>query len=595
MVLHSSPANAESMIGKYRLIGVLAEGGMARLYLAEQTGPQGFKKVVALKRILPHLVGHPEFAEMFLNEAIVAARLDHPHIVTTYELGEVDGQYFISMEYLPGEDLAAILHRVRSTSPMPVEIATSIAQQCADALSYAHELIASDGAPVCIVHRDVNPSNVIVTYHGEAKLLDFGIAKVRNSRADMRSVGFKGKLSYASPEQIAGGELDGRSDIFCLGIVLWECLTGQRLFHGPSEAARLDAIRNRPIVPPSSIRPGIPRRLDQIVEKALMRDRDQRFHSAREMAEALSSVMSANSNIASRTIGTWLEQLFGPERAQVKRSTAQGHDLERNLNQLHRMVADQKDSFIPSRSDGLVAPELRIAWSTDLAGGQAIQSRSAPELQRVLAKLQVARPAPALPDKTVADVAEVRPLSSEHDSEPSRPQSSRMIAVGVAIVALAVFAFFWMGRDPKSMESARALTGSLELKSDPPGAQLLINGEPTGLRTPATLRELPLDRPVEVRAELRGYAPWSKTFRIESPTAAERHEMKLEPAVGIVRLAGLTDRSASVYVDGVLVNTNDPVELSIGTHVVRVEAAQKLILKRNIEIVAGEQSVDLSK
>jgi serine/threonine-protein kinase len=589
----SSTANAESMIGKYRLIGVLAEGGMARLYLAEQTGPQGFKKVVALKRILPHLVGHPEFAEMFLNEAIVAARLDHPHIVTTYELGEVNGQYFISMEYLPGEDLAAILHRVRATSPMPVEIATSIAQQCADALSYAHELIASDGAPVCIVHRDVNPSNVIVTYHGEAKLLDFGIAKVRNSRADMRSVGFKGKLSYASPEQIAGESLDGRSDIFCLGIVLWECLTGQRLFHGPSEAARLDAIRNRPIVAPSSIRPGIPRRLDQIVEKALMRDREQRFHNAREMAEALTSVMSGNANIASRAIGSWLEQLFGPERASVKRSTAQGHDLERNLGILHRMVAEQKDAFVPSRSDGLVAPELRIAWSTDLGGGQAIQSRSASELLRVLPTLQ----APSVPDETISDhVSQVRPLSSESDPHASRPSSTRAIAVGLAaLVVISLFAFFFLGRSPNTMDSARALTGTLELKSDPPGAQILINGEPTGLRTPATLSDLPVQTPVEVRAELRGYTPWSKTFRLESPGAAEHHELKMEPAVGIVRLAGLSDRSASVYVDGALVSTNDPIELSIGSHTFRVEASQKLIMQRTIDIVAGEQVIDLTK
>jgi serine/threonine-protein kinase len=221
---HAQSGSSEGeRFGRYRLRGILGQGGMGRLYVAEQVGIEGFSKVVALKRILPHLADSQHFRAMFLNEARVAARLEHPNIVATFELGEVDGNYFISMEYLSGEDLAAVLTRCQSAGPMPLEIAVALAQQSANGLHYAHEMRDTGGKALELVHRDVSPLNIFVTYYGMVKLLDFGIVKgVTDPSRTVPGV-FKGKYAYCSPEQLDGGVVTRQTDIFCLGIVLWEC------------------------------------------------------------------------------------------------------------------------------------------------------------------------------------------------------------------------------------------------------------------------------------------------------------------------------------------------------------------------------------
>jgi len=242
------------VFGRYRIRGVLGQGGMGRLFLAERMGIEGFVKVVALKRILPHLADSEQFREMFINEARVAARLEHPNIVATYELGEVDGSYFLSMEYLPGEDLGTILSRARALQrSVPLEVAVAIAQQGAGGLHYAHDLRDSAGQMTGLVHRDVNPFNIVVTYYGMVKLLDFGVVKGANAGSKTASGVFKGKYAYCAPEQINGGVVDRRTDVFCLGIVLWECLTGQRLFDGSTDVGKIDAVRSKKIVRPGML------------------------------------------------------------------------------------------------------------------------------------------------------------------------------------------------------------------------------------------------------------------------------------------------------------------------------------------------------
>src|SRR4051812_38234417 len=262
-------AEITQSFGRYRIRGLLGEGGVGRLYVAEQTGIEGFAKIVALKRILPHLADSPPFRSLFLNEARVAARLEHPNIVATYELGEVDGTYFMALEYLPGEDLCAVLARCEPSANMPIEVAAMLAQQCANGLEYAHELHDGEGRPACLVHRDVNPSNIFITYHGMVKLLDFGV--VKNSANGKTSPGiFKGKYAYCAPEQLRGESVDHRTDVFSLGIVLWECLTGHRLFEAPNDAATIDAVRSQTIVAPSLLRPEVPVELDEITMRALV-------------------------------------------------------------------------------------------------------------------------------------------------------------------------------------------------------------------------------------------------------------------------------------------------------------------------------------
>src|SRR6188508_746894 len=243
---------------------------MGRLYIAERRGIQGFVKIVALKRIQPHLADSKQLREMFLNEARIAARLEHPNIVATYELGEVDGNYFISMEYLPGEDLSAIITGCQE-GRMPIDIAAAMTQQAAQGLHYAHEARDGHGRSIGLVHRDVNPRNIFVTYHGVVKLLDFGVVRGPPAQKSVPGV-FKGKYGYCAPEQLEGGRVDRRTDVFCLGIALWECLTGARLFDAGSDATTIDAVRSRKVEPPSSLRPEIPAALDAIVLRAVARD-----------------------------------------------------------------------------------------------------------------------------------------------------------------------------------------------------------------------------------------------------------------------------------------------------------------------------------
>jgi len=218
-------------LGKYELIKRIATGGMAEIYLARVSGLPGFEKIVVVKRILPQLATNQEFVQMFLDEARVAATLHHPNIVQMYDIGAVDGNYFISMEYLHGEDLRSIARAMRQKGQdrVPLEHALGIGVGIAAGLHYAHEKVGFDGKPLHIVHRDITPQNIFVTYDGGVKLVDFGIAKASNRASETRYGSLKGKIPYMSPEQCRSEPLDRRSDIFSLGILLYEQTTSVRL------------------------------------------------------------------------------------------------------------------------------------------------------------------------------------------------------------------------------------------------------------------------------------------------------------------------------------------------------------------------------
>ena len=303
-----APARIGETFGRYQLLGLLGQGGMGRLYIAERRGIQGFVKIVALKRIQPHLADSKQLREMFLNEARIAARLEHPNIVATYELGEVDGNYFISMEYLPGEDLSAIISGCQE-GRMPIEIAAALTQQAAQGLHYAHEARDGHGKPIGLVHRDVSPRNIFVTYHGVVKLLDFGVVRGPEKQKSIPGV-FKGKYGYCAPEQLEGKQVDRRTDVFCLGIALWESLTGARLFDASTDAATIDAVRSRPIDAPSTLRSDVPSELDAITLRALARDPDKRFRTAHDMSEELDRyLMVHDDRPTSKSVGRFLTRL----------------------------------------------------------------------------------------------------------------------------------------------------------------------------------------------------------------------------------------------------------------------------------------------
>jgi len=369
--------------GRYQLIAPLASGGMADIYLASVGGIGGFEKLVVLKCILPSLAKDPRFVKMLLNEARLAAILEHPNIVQVFDVGCIEGQYYIAMEYLSGEALNTLLGACRKREQLPpVEMAAAIVMQAAEGLHYAHNLVGKDGASLNIIHRDVSPQNIFVLYNGAIKVVDFGIAKARTTDNQTRTGAIKGKIAYMSPEQVLGEDLDARSDVFSLGIVLWECLTCRRLFKKDTEYSLMETIVRE--VPPSPVVfvPGLPAPLVAITEKALKRNRTDRFASAAEMRAALAGFLRGWPQTADTVaVGQWMQTVFA-DRIQRKRALIDGAldqhaDSDENLfSELGKYatggsaIADLLEGDEPD--DGRAAPTVEIK---NVASGEVMDRR----------------------------------------------------------------------------------------------------------------------------------------------------------------------------------------------------------------------------
>ena len=244
--------------GRYQLLKRIAGGGMGEVFLARQAGIQGFEKLLVIKTLLPHLTENQEFVEMFLDEARLAAKLSHPNLISIFDLGEVEGVFYIAMDYVHGEDLKRLwkqAYHAKRTIPTP--IAARIVADAAAGLAYAHRLSAADGSPLNLVHRDVSPQNVMVTFDGVAKLVDFGVAKSQVQREQTRDTAVKGKLCYMSPEQCLGRSIDRRSDVFALGAVLYELISGRPLFLRDNDGATLRALLDEPVPRLAKVRAGL--------------------------------------------------------------------------------------------------------------------------------------------------------------------------------------------------------------------------------------------------------------------------------------------------------------------------------------------------
>ena len=272
----------------YRILALLGSGGMADLYLAQRLGAGGVTKTVALKRVRADFASDPEFVRMFLNEARIAVDLSHGNITSVFELAEAGGAHYLVMDYVRGWDLARVLGAcAEGRVSMPVALALHVAIEVLKALGHAHDRKDAEGRPMGIVHRDVSPPNVLLSVDGAVMLTDFGIARAAASASSTSLTWLKGKIPYMSPEQARAAPLDGRSDLFSLGVVLFEMLTTRRLFQGVEETRLLEAVREARVPRPSSIRVGIPPEVDALVLRALAADPSRRFQSAREMQAAL--------------------------------------------------------------------------------------------------------------------------------------------------------------------------------------------------------------------------------------------------------------------------------------------------------------------
>ena len=282
------PTLRPEAFGKYELLERLGRGGMADVWRARVVGQSGFQHTVVVKRILPHLVSDEKARLLFEREARVVSRLSHAHIVQVFEFGEVKGEYYLAMELVEGQDIASM---IRAGVLTPAAAAYVLRDVCR-ALAYAYGVRADDGTPLRILHRDVSPSNIMVGYDGSVRLLDFGIAKALADPRDKRTMKgtIRGKFGYMAPEIIEGLDPDQRADVFSVGVVLHEMLSGRRLFHGTTDAETLAQVRRAEIPLPSALNPDVPRALDQICLRALSRDRGQRFSGGNELADLLDDV-----------------------------------------------------------------------------------------------------------------------------------------------------------------------------------------------------------------------------------------------------------------------------------------------------------------
>jgi len=407
-------------VGRYEVLRTVARGGMAELLLAKAGGSHGFAKQVVLKRIHPHLADDPGFVEMFLDEARLAAQLDHPNVVSVFDLGEEDGETFFAMEYLRGADVRRLLEHADGS--LPLEHAIAIGIGIAAGLHHAHTRVGLDGVPLAVIHRDVSPTNVIVTYEGAVKVVDFGIAKATSNQRHTRQSRIKGKIAYMSPEQCAGSSVDARSDVFSLGSVLYEMTTGARPFSADGEFAVMNAIVNGTVTPPSKHLRGYPRALQTIVMRAMARDPADRYASADELRQDLEAFASAQGwTLSPGPLGEYV-RTHVPEALSQTPTSAPGSATEAATAPT---IAHPVSSTSPRRAPMwwgavLVLAAGAIGWFALARGEQLAPAEQARDAQ-------VAAPAPTPPPPTpepqpVADPkpeAEVEPEPSpESDVEP---------------------------------------------------------------------------------------------------------------------------------------------------------------------------------
>jgi serine/threonine protein kinase len=455
-----------STLGKYHLIKKIAAGGMAEIYLARVSGLAGFEKVVVVKRILPQLSTQDQFIQMFLDEARIAATLQHPNIVQMYDIGAADGNYFIAMEYLHGEDVRSIYRRLRDRKQggMPLDHALNIVIGVASGLHHAHDKAAFDGKPLGIVHRDVTPQNVIVTFDGGVKLVDFGIAKASNRLSETRFGTLKGKIPYMSPEQCQGKPLDRRSDIYAVGIMLYELTTSSRLYRGESDYDIMKQIVEHPLIPPSVRRADYPRELERIALRALAKNPDERYQNVEEMQADLEGfARHERLMVSSIALSSFMKQLF-PERA-VWRPEATQSDAELSAHVDSKQEPETDPDIDDAMHDSQPSSELTNAIPTPSANGQL----SGPAAAAVAADLR-------------------------------SPRRTGLLAAGVALLLVAAGASIWWvtrdgGGEPKQVAAAGAgeptpavtIDAGVARVTSPPDAAVVAAADPPDAGT--------LDRP----------------------------------------------------------------------------------------------------
>jgi serine/threonine protein kinase len=347
------------VFGKYEKIRRIAQGGMGEVFLARQTGV--LDRLAILKALRTDLGKEKEFVDQFLDEARVAATLNHPNIVAIYDVGEWHGTHYIAMEYIAGEDLSRLWYAAAKAGiGLPFQVSVRIIMEAALGLDHAHRAKDVRGKPLNIVHRDISPQNIMVRADGVTKLVDFGIAKAANKLDRTKTGVLKGKLQFMSPEQVMGEEVDARTDQFAMGVVLWELLTGKRLFQGENEIQILRAVSQQPILPPSSVVPGLPPDLEAVVMRMLERDKHKRYADCGEAADELTAWLNQGSRrVSEADVAVFVKQIVGDSIDEATRAVVSGENFLLNLQLTPSRPATAPKAMPPETSPTMVRRQVQ--------------------------------------------------------------------------------------------------------------------------------------------------------------------------------------------------------------------------------------------
>ena len=534
--------------GKFTLLRKLGAGGMAEVFLAKQASEGNFEKLVVIKRILPALASGPsntDFVSMFLDEARLASDLRHPNIVTVMDVGKTGETYYIVMEFLHGQDVRKMQRKNAAWSEeLPLGHCCQIVIDAAAGLHYAHNKLDLDGRPLQIVHRDVSPQNILITYEGSTKIVDFGIAKAATQTTHTSTGVLKGKYTYMSPEQAAGEVVDARTDQFALGIVLWELLTMRRLFKRDSELLTLEAIMHGQIPRPSRFRTDLPKSIDDIVVKALSRKREDRFPDCEEMALALEDALSKESIVHSQSrLSQFMRRLFADQLAEEATLGLVNPDgsLSRNLTPFTLAPPAERpagegfekppEKISPEKPVDVTTAEGKRARSKDETSSRSKEKKperkseppqkpiERPTLQSVVTESDATEPT------VVNDLPEKPRAPRSRDQKPrDRAIAARStIAIVIAgIAAAAIVIFIYVGVTAWSSSGP----GTLIIRSEPKGAAVTFDDKPTGQLTPALLKGVEAGTPHKIRVELPGKPPVDEIVTIKK--RGETLEVKLD-------------------------------------------------------------------
>jgi predicted Ser/Thr protein kinase len=581
------PEPKPTRYGRYILLDRINVGGMAEVFRGKMAGVEGFERLVALKRILPNVAADPDFIEMFVDEAKLAVQLQHANIAQTFDLGKEEDTYYIAMEYVSGVDLRSMWDRARHRSRLlPIAMSCHVMQKVCEGLDAAHRKKDQAGVDISLVHRDVSPQNVLVSYEGEVKVIDFGIARAANKVSKTQAGVLKGKFGYMSPEQVRGMDLDNRSDIFACGVVLYELLVGDRLFLGESDFSTLEKVRNVEMVPPTRLNKNLSPQLERIVMKALAKSRDDRYRWASEMAEDLQRYLFATNQPFARTdLQRYMQQHFKEEMAKERARL----DRFRAIT-----MADVEGAAPPPRAASVVSmPEPRTE-----VGGAAMPALAGRPGSVAVGPLGATPVMPSMPAAEEAFAA--GGLSASMPALPADAGRARLPAWAAGVIGGLSVLLLGVGGVAVYLAVARPEPGIITVDVTPTAAEILLDDRLVANQSPFTLEVEPRTYVLTVRA--RDHEPVVRALSV----GEGEHRMESVQLQRVKGSASLVIRTVpeglQVWVDGADSGRVTPATVSglfAGDHQIALKRLDGAVVHRfrmSLENGAAEAvEVDTSK